>query len=187
MCVPMGLQRAKGWSRLLCCSSCHLLFTLMYVLCLILSSYRCSDTTAVYTRSARECIMPLETRNVSGFKIPTNFRIEILTHIHTCIYTGPPLWSSGKSSWLQNGDVLCFLWGSDSSWLEIQRSGFDSRRYQISWQVVGLERGTLSPVSTTEELLERKSSCSGLENREYDRGDPLRWPLCWQAAVARLV
>jgi hypothetical protein len=21
----------------------------------------------------------------------------------------PPLWSSGQSSWLQNGDVLCFL------------------------------------------------------------------------------
>jgi hypothetical protein len=22
---------------------------------------------------------------------------------------GPPLWSSGQSSWLHNGDVLCFL------------------------------------------------------------------------------
>jgi hypothetical protein len=32
-------------------------------------------------------------------------------------------------------------------------------------------------MSTIEELLERKSSGSGLENREYDRGDPLRW-LC---------
>jgi hypothetical protein len=31
-------------------------------------------------------------------------------------------------------------------------------------------------VSTTEELLGRKSSGSGLGNREYDRGDPLRWP-----------
>jgi hypothetical protein len=29
---------------------------------------------------------------------------------------------------------------------------------------VGLERGPLSPVSTIEELLERKSSGSGLEN-----------------------
>jgi hypothetical protein len=27
-----------------------------------------------------------------------------------------------------------------SSWLQIQRSGFDSRRYQIFWEVVGLER-----------------------------------------------
>jgi hypothetical protein len=34
---------------------------------------------------------------------------------------------------------------------------------------VGLERGPLSVVSTTEELLERKSSGSGLVNREYGR------------------
>jgi hypothetical protein len=31
-------------------------------------------------------------------------------------------------------------------------------------------------VSTTEELLGRNSSGYGLENREYGRGDPLRWP-----------
>jgi hypothetical protein len=43
-----------------------------------------------------------------------------------------------------------------SSWLQIQMSEFDSRRYQIFWEVVGLERGPLSLVSTTEELLDRK-------------------------------
>jgi hypothetical protein len=69
--------------------------------------------------------------------------------------TWPPLWSSGQSSWLQ-----------------IQRCGLDSRRYQISWEVVGLERGPLILVSTTEELLGRKSSGSGLESRR----DPSRWP-----------
>jgi hypothetical protein len=37
---------------------------------------------------------------------------------------------------------------------------------------VGLERGPLSPVSTTEELLGRKSSGSCLENREYGRRNP---------------
>jgi hypothetical protein len=87
----------------------------------------------------------------------------------------PPLWSSGQSSWLHNGDVFCFLWGTNwiyicyaeesrpplwssgqSSWLQIQRPGFDSWRYQIFWDVVGLERGPLCLVSTTEELLERK-------------------------------
>jgi hypothetical protein len=52
---------------------------------------------------------------------------------------GPPLWSSGQTSWLQ-----------------IQRTGFDSRRHHIFWEVVGLERGPLSLVSTTEELLGRK-------------------------------
>jgi hypothetical protein len=61
---------------------------------------------------------------------------------------------------------------------------------------VGLERGPLSLVRTTEELLGRNSRGSGQENREYDRRDPLRWPrntlyphklvlLRQQAAVAR--
>jgi hypothetical protein len=71
----------------------------------------------------------------------------------------PPLWAIGQSSWLQ-----------------IQRSGFDSRRYQIFWEVVGLERGPLSLVSKIVELLERKSSSSGLENRKYVHRNPLNWP-----------
>jgi hypothetical protein len=64
---------------------------------------------------------------------------------YCCNIAGPPLWSSGQSSWLQ-----------------IRRPGFDSRHYQIFWggkkkkTVVGLERGPLSLVSTTEELLDRK-------------------------------
>jgi hypothetical protein len=33
---------------------------------------------------------------------------------------------------------------------------FDSRRYHIFWEVVGLERGPLSLVRIIEELLERK-------------------------------
>jgi hypothetical protein len=36
---------------------------------------------------------------------------------------------------------------------------------------MGLERCPLSLVSTIEELLERKSSGSSLENREYGRGE----------------
>jgi hypothetical protein len=113
-----------------------------------------------------------------------------------------PLLSSGQSSWLQNWDTLCFLWGTNwiyvsyveesrpplwpsgqSSWLQIQKSWFDSRRYQIFLEVVGLERGPLSLVSTIEELLERKSSGSGLENREYGRKNPSHWlrgTLCQQ-------
>jgi hypothetical protein len=34
-----------------------------------------------------------------------------------CSLTGPPLWASGQSSWLHNGDVLCFLWGTN--WIYI--------------------------------------------------------------------
>jgi hypothetical protein len=57
------------------------------------------------------------------------------------------------------------------------QTGFDSRRYQIFWEVVGLERGPLSLVSTIEELLGRKSSGSCLESREYGSMDPSRWPI----------
>jgi hypothetical protein len=46
----------------------------------------------------------------------------------------PRLWSSGHSSYLQ-----------------IQRSVFDFRRYQIFWEVVSLERGPLRLVSFLEE------------------------------------
>jgi hypothetical protein len=49
-----------------------------------------------------------------------------------------------------------FLWSSgQSSWLQIRRPGFNSRHYQKK-KVLGLERGPLSLVSTTEGLLERK-------------------------------
>jgi hypothetical protein len=104
----------------------------------------------------------------------------------------PPLWSSGQRSWLQNGDVLCFLWGTNwiyicyvegerpplwssgqSSWLQIQRQGFDSRRYHIFWAVMGLEWGPRL-LSTIEEILGRDSRGSGLENREYGLRDPSR-------------
>jgi hypothetical protein len=67
----------------------------------------------------------------------------------------PLLWSSGQSSWVQ-----------------IQMSGFGSRRYEIFREIMGFEQGPLSLVSTTEELLGRKSSDSGLEIRDYGRRDP---------------
>jgi hypothetical protein len=44
--------------------------------------------------------------------------------------------------------------------------GFDSRRFQIFWEPAGLERGPLSLVKTTEELLGRNSSGSGQDNRD---------------------
>jgi hypothetical protein len=51
---------------------------------------------------------------------------------------------------------------------------FDSQALQK--KVVGLERGPLSLVSTTEELLGKNSSGCGLEIREYGRKDSSRWP-----------
>jgi hypothetical protein len=68
------------------------------------------------------------------------------------------------------------LWSSSQSfWLHIETSRFDSWRYQNFGEVVGLERGPLSLVSKTEELFGRKRSGSGLENRDYGRGDALSW------------
>jgi hypothetical protein len=61
-----------------------------------------------------------------------------LAHFSCAVPDGPPLWSSGQSSLLQ-----------------IRRPGFHSQHYQKK-KVVGLERGPLSLVSTTEELLDRK-------------------------------
>jgi hypothetical protein len=48
--------------------------------------------------------------------------------------------------------AICTLLSSG----QIQVSGFDFRRYQIFREIVGLERGPVSLVSTTEELLDRK-------------------------------
>jgi hypothetical protein len=76
-----------------------------------------------------------------------------------CLSERLPLWPSGQISCLQ-----------------IQRSGLGSRHYQIFWEVVGLEWGPLNLVRTIGELLERKNSGSGLENCEYDRKGPSRWP-----------
>jgi hypothetical protein len=67
---------------------------------------------------------------------PNEALIKIIKFIQN---NGLPLWSSGQSFWLQ-----------------IRRPGFDSRHYQKKKRVVGLERGPLSLVSTTEELLDRK-------------------------------
>jgi hypothetical protein len=63
---------------------------------------------------------------------------------------------------------------SRHSWLYIQRSVFYSRRFQIFGEVMGLERGLLSLLNTTEELLGRKNSGSGLGSLEYGRRDPSR-------------
>jgi hypothetical protein len=68
------------------------------------------------------------------------------------------------------------LSSGQDSWLQIQRSGFDSWCYQVFWEVVGLKRGPPSLISPNEELFGRKSRGSGLENRDYDHTDPPRSP-----------
>jgi hypothetical protein len=87
--------------------------------------------------------------------------IVILISYKSSIYN----WFNNFKDCWEFVECLCGL--VVSLWLQIQRSGFDSRRYQIFWEVVGLERGPLSLVSTIEEVLERKSNSYGICKRDY--------------------
>jgi hypothetical protein len=82
----------------------------------------------------------------------TNLNYTLSDDVMSKIFSIPPLWSSGQSSWLQ---------------IRMSRVRFPT----LQKEIVGLERGPLSLVSTTEELLGRISSGSGLESREYGRRD----------------
>jgi hypothetical protein len=88
---------------------------------------------------------------------------------------GNPIFKSWPREWLS---LLKIMWSSgQNSRLQIQMSEFYSWRYQIFWEVVGLEWGPLSLVITLEELLgRRRRSYSGLESQEYGHRDPSCWP-----------
>jgi hypothetical protein len=111
-----------------------------------------SDTAVNFQETIR-CFIPVDRKS-----LPLPFTNLRSFQLHIWPFRSP-LCSSGQSSWLQ-----------------IQRPGFDSRRCQIFWEAVRLERGPPNLVSTTEELLERKSSGFCLESREYGRRDPSRRP-----------
>jgi hypothetical protein len=72
----------------------------------------------------------------------------ILVTISSC--DRPPLWSSGQSSWLQ-----------------IQRSRVRFPALQDFLSSSGSGMGSLSPMSTTEELFGRNNCSSSLETRKY--------------------
>jgi hypothetical protein len=67
----------------------------------------------------------------------------------------------------------CFYYWPDIAYCFFGKT-ISTVEYQIFWEIVGLERGPLSLVSTTEELLGKRRG-SGLESREYGRRDPSRW------------
>jgi hypothetical protein len=76
--------------------------------------------------------------------------------------TLPPLWSSGQISWLQN-----------------QRSGFDTRIYHIFWEVVGLERRPLSLLSIIPVDGRMTETCCG-----YNIGGGEEELLRWRTIIA---
>jgi hypothetical protein len=93
---------------------------------------------------------------------------EIISHL--CRLHVAYIRQRKSAVWFQN--CLC----GQSSWLQIQSSRFDSRRYQIFWEVVGLDWGPLSLVGTIKELMGRKCSGFSLEIWEYSPRDPSCWP-----------
>jgi hypothetical protein len=73
-------------------------------------------------------------------------RYELNVYI-LCRRSRPSLWSSGLSSWLQNGDVLCYLWGTNwiyicyvedidrLSGLVVRVPGYRTKMYCVSCEV----------------------------------------------------
>jgi hypothetical protein len=53
---------------------------------------------------------------------------------------------------------------------------FDSRRHQIFWVLVGLERGPLSLSNIIEELLKEKVAAPVYKTETNGRDEPPRWP-----------
>jgi hypothetical protein len=84
---------------------------------------------------------------------------------YTASHPTRPSFRASVPSYVKQYDRLCGLVVSVSGYRS-RGPVFDSRRFQIFWEAVGLERGPLSLVRTTEELTGIKSSGSGLENRE---------------------
>jgi hypothetical protein len=85
------------------------------------------------------------------------------------------IYASNKMSECDTGNRLCGLVVRVPGYRS-RGPGFDSRHYKIFWLVLGLERRPFSFMSANEELFGKNISGSSLENREYDRGDTLRWP-----------
>jgi hypothetical protein len=84
-----------------------------------------------------------------------SLRLRIIWIIHDC-----PETLAVEVARRRPNNAEYILWFSgQSSWLQIQRS-------RVRFPVVGLERGPLSQVRIIEELLEWKSSGSGLEKRD---------------------
>jgi hypothetical protein len=96
---------------------------------------------------------------LSYYKTRTSIEMDINMN-RTCVRTEDLKNVVPNKSKGWNVDRLCDLVVRVSGYRS-RGPGFDSRRYQIFWKVVGPERGRLSLVSITEELLEWKSTGSG--------------------------
>jgi hypothetical protein len=82
---------------------------------------------------------------------PTFLRIYILVFSYVCYTSCPTHTAQFTTTYIQQLCLSTFIffsppWSSgQSSYLQIQRPGFDSRRFQIFRELVGLERGSTQP------------------------------------------
>ena len=91
------------------------------------------------------------TTRSTRFIFVLSFTLEMSRH--SIVGMGYEVWISIPCRYKR--DRLCGLVVRVSGYT-YRGPGFDPRRYQIFWVVVGLERGPLSLVRSTEELLEWK-------------------------------
>jgi hypothetical protein len=117
-----------------------------------------------YRARYKECRRAAVNMNCNRTRVIVNFVHNrfVLQYTNRYWMQGPRIGSQipARQNVSRVGPNTSPLWSSgQSSWLQIQRF-----------------RCPLSLAITTEELLGRKSSSSGLENREYGRRDSSRWP-----------
>ena len=96
----------------------------------------------------RATIFMLNAYECHTFNPWTRPRRILLSQLHTTYERCTQFWEAQKEC-----DRLCGLVVRVSDY-RYRGLGFDSRRYQIFWVAVGLERGALSLVRSIEELLE---------------------------------
>jgi hypothetical protein len=106
----------------------------------------CSDRDSAGAVRVRRNLVEWVQKNFyfRGSRVIEDEMVRILYCDLKCKFQGPLLWSSVKVPGYRS-----------------KGPGFDSRRYQIFWEVVGLELGLLNLVRITEELLKWKNSSSG--------------------------
>jgi hypothetical protein len=103
-----------------------------------------------------------ESRYTGGIAFHLIFVPWAMIVICVCILNGTPCISTSTHLCpaIKFSDRVCGLMVRVPGYSS-RDPGFYSGRYQIFWEVVGLEQGPLSLLRITEELLQWKSSCSG--------------------------
>jgi hypothetical protein len=133
-------------------------FSDSFIRTVIQYSHLCTGTSITACEQTANSVLPSEVLSMYQHKLYSTVSSCLYCFVHPLYLT--TLRNYSLYYWKLTDSVV----SGQGSWLQIQRFGFDSRRYQIFWEVVGLDRGSLSLVRMIEELFQGNSG-SGLENR----------------------